>query len=78
VLLTSVYALCLVLVAQRRLGLAALLVWWPGALIAVLYRTLPGAGPDLVDTLVAVVLFAVCVPALGVVAMVLKERWSYR
>jgi hypothetical protein len=78
VLLTSVYALCLVLVAHRRLGLAALLVWWPAALIGVLYRMLPAAGPDLVDTLVAVVLFAVGVPALGVVAMVLKDRWSYR
>jgi hypothetical protein len=78
VLLTSVYALCLVLVAHRRLGLAALLVWWPAVLTAVLYRSLPTASPLLVDTLVAVVLFAVGVPALGVVAMVLKDRWSYR
>jgi hypothetical protein len=78
VLLTSVYALCLVLVAQQRVGLAALLVWWPGALIAVLHRALPAAGPDLLDTLVAVVLVAVCVPAVGVVAMVLKDRWRYR
>jgi hypothetical protein len=78
VLLTAVFALCLVLVAHRRLGLAALLVWWPALLIGVLYRVLPGAGTELVDTLVAVVLFAVCVPALGVVAMVLRDRWSYR
>jgi hypothetical protein len=78
VLLTSVNALCLVLVAHRRLGLAALLVWWPAVLIGVLYRALPGAATGLIDTLVAVVLFAVCVPALGVVAMVLKDRWSYR
>jgi hypothetical protein len=47
-------------------------------LIGVLYRARPGATTSLVDTLVAVVLFAVCVPALGVVAMVLKDRWSYR
>lgn len=78
VLLAAVNGLCLVLVAHRRLGLAALLVWWPAVLIGVLYRALPGATTSLVDTLVAVVLFAVCVPALGVVAMVLKDRWSYR
>jgi hypothetical protein len=78
VLLTSVNGLCLVLVAHRRLGLAALLVWWPAVLIAVLYRALPGVPAGMVDMLVAVVLFAVCVPALGVVAMVLKDRWSYR
>jgi hypothetical protein len=78
VLLAAVNGLCLVLVAHRRLGLAALLVWWPAVLIGVLYRALPGATTGLVDTLVAVVLFAVCVPALGVVAMVLKDRWSYR
>jgi hypothetical protein len=78
VLLASVFALCLVLVAHQRLGLAALLVWWPAALIWLLYRNLPGAGHELVDTLVAVVLFAVCLPALGVVALVLRDRWSYR
>jgi hypothetical protein len=78
VLLTAVNALCLVLVAHRRLGLAALLVWWPAVLIGVLYRALPGTGTGPIDTLVAVVLFAVCLPALGVVAMVLKDRWSYR
>ena len=78
VLLAAVNGLCLVLVAHRRLGLAALLVWWPAVLIGVLYRALPGATTRLVDMLVAVVLFAVCVPALGVVAMVLKDRWSYR
>lgn len=78
VLLAAVNGLCLVLVAHRRLGLAALLVWWPAVLIGVLYRALPGATTQLVDMLVAVVLFAVCVPALGVVAMVLKDRWSYR
>jgi hypothetical protein len=78
VLLAAVNGLCLVLVAHRRLGLAALLVWWPAVLIGVLYRALPGATTSLVDTLVAVMLFAVCVPALGVVAMVLKDRWSYR
>jgi hypothetical protein len=78
VLLAAVNGLCLVLVAHRRLGLASLLVWWPAVLIGVLYRALPGATTVLVDTLVAVVLFAVCVPALGVVAMVLKDRWSYR
>jgi hypothetical protein len=78
VLLTAVNALCLVLVAHRRLGLAALLVWWPAVLTGVLYRALPDAGTGSIDTLVAVVLFAVCLPALGVVAMVLKDRWSYR
>jgi hypothetical protein len=78
VLLAAVNGFCLVLVAHRRLGLAALLVWWPAVLIGVLYRALPGATTGLVDTMVAVVLFAVCVPALGVVAMVLKDRWSYR
>jgi hypothetical protein len=78
VLLTAVNALCLVLVAHRRLGLAALLVWWPAVLIGVLYRALPGAAGGPIDLLVAVVLFAVCLPALGVVAMVLKDRWSYR
>jgi hypothetical protein len=78
VLLTAVNALCLVLVAHRRLGLAALLVWWPSVLTCVLYRALPEATTALIDTLVAVVLFAVCLPALGVVAMVLKDRWSYR
>jgi hypothetical protein len=78
VLLAAVNGLCLVLVAHRRLGLAGLLVWWPAVLIGVLYRALPAAGTGLVDMLVAVVLFAVCVPALGVVAMVLKDRWSYR
>jgi len=78
VLLAAVNGLCLVLVAHRRLGLAALLVWWPAVLIGVLYRALPDATTDLADTLVAVVLFAVCAPALGVVAMVLKDRWSYR
>jgi hypothetical protein len=78
VLLAAVNGLCLVLVAHRRLGLAALLVWWPAVLIGVLYRALPGATTQLIDMLVAVVLFAVCVPALGVVAMVLKDRWSYR
>ena len=78
VLLAAVNGLCLVLVAHRRLGLAGLLVWWPAVLIGVLYRALPGATTRLVDLLVAVVLFAVCVPALGVVAMVLKDRWSYR
>jgi hypothetical protein len=78
VLLTAVNALCLVLVAHRRLGLAALLVWWPAVLIGVLHRALPDAGTGPIDTLVSVVLFAVCLPALGVVAMVLKDRWSYR
>lgn len=78
VLLTSVNALCLVLVAHRRLGLAALLVWWPAVLIGVLYQALPSTTSVAIDTLVAVVLFAVCLPALGVVAMVLKDRWSYR
>jgi hypothetical protein len=78
VLLAAVNGFCLVLVAHRRLGLAALLVWWPAVLIGVLYRALPDATTNLADTLVAVVLFAVCVPALGVVAMVLKDRWSYR
>jgi len=78
VLLTAVNALCLVLVAHRRLGLAALLVWWPAVLIGVLYRALPPAAAGPIDTLVAVVLFAVCLPGLGVVAMVLKDRWSYR
>jgi hypothetical protein len=78
VLLTAVNALCLVLVAHRRLGLAALLVWWPAVLIGVLYRALPNATTGPIDTLVAVVLFAVCLPGLGVVAMVLKDRWSYR
>jgi len=78
VLLTAVNALCLVLVAHRRLGLAALLVWWPAVLIGVLYRALPNTATGPIDTLVAVVLFAVCLPALGVVAMVLKDRWSYR
>jgi hypothetical protein len=78
VLLTAVNALCLVLVAHRRLGLAALLVWWPAVLIGVLYRALPDVGTDPTDTLVSVVLFAVCLPGLGVVAMVLKDRWSYR
>jgi hypothetical protein len=29
------------------------------------------------DALVAGVLFAVCVPALGVVLLVLRDRWSY-
>jgi hypothetical protein len=77
-LLTAGYALCLVLVAHRRLGLAALLVWWPALLIGVLYRCLPAIGPGLVETLVATVLFAVCLPALVVVAMVLRDRWSYR
>jgi hypothetical protein len=78
VLLTAVNALCLVLVAHRRLGLAALLVWWPAVLIGVLYQALPSTTSVAIDTLVAVVLFAVCLPALGVVAMVLKDRWSYR
>jgi hypothetical protein len=78
VLLTGVFALCLVLVAHRRLGLAALLVWWPAILVGVLYRAIPGAERSLVDMLVAVVLIAVCLPALGVVTMVLRDRWSYR
>jgi len=78
VLLTGVFALCLVLVAHRRLGLAALLVWWPAILVGLLSRAVPGAERSLVDTLVAVVLIAVCLPALGVVTMVLRDRWSYR
>jgi hypothetical protein len=78
VLLAAGYALCLVLVAHRRLGLAAMLVWWPALLVGVLYRWLPTLGAGVVGTLVAVVLFAICVPALAVVAMVLRDRWSYQ
>ncbi|GIJ47672.1 hypothetical protein Val02_45580 [Virgisporangium aliadipatigenens] len=78
VLVTGVFALCLVLVAHRRLGLAGLLVWWPAVLVGVLYRAVPGAERSFVDTLVAIVLIAVCLPALGVVTMVLRDRWSYR
>jgi hypothetical protein len=81
VLLTSVYALCLVLVTHRRLGTAAVLVWWPAALIAITARALPGwAHLPVAFThwVTGLTLFAVCLPALVVVALVIRDPWSYR
>lgn len=81
VLLTGVYALCLVLVTHRRLITAAILVWWPAALIAITAKTLPGyvhLPLTFTNWVTGLTLFAVCLPALVVVALVIRDPWSYR
>jgi hypothetical protein len=81
VLLTAVYALCLVLVTHRRIITAAILVWWPAALVAVTAHTLPGwvhLPPTFTNWVIGLTLFAVCLPALVVVALVIRDPWSYR
>jgi hypothetical protein len=78
VLLTAVYALCLVLVTHRRLGTAAILVWWPAALIALTARSLPHLPTIVTHWVTGLTLFAACLPALVVVALVIRDPWSYR
>ena len=81
VLLTAVFALCLVLVTHRRLGTAAILVWWPAALIGLTARALPGwvhLPVNVAHWVAGLTLFAVCLPALVVVALVIRDPWSYR
>jgi hypothetical protein len=81
VLLTGVFALCLVLVTHRRLVTAAILVWWPAALIALTGRMLPQYAHlplTFTNWVTGLTLFAVCLPALVVVALVIRDPWSYR
>jgi hypothetical protein len=81
VLLTGVFALCLVLVTHRRLVTAAILVWWPATLITLTARMLPEYAhlpPTFTNWVTGLTLFAVCLPALVVVALVIRDPWSYR
>jgi hypothetical protein len=79
--LTAAYALCLVLVAHRRIGTAAILMWWPAALIAVADTYLgryAQVSQAFLGRVGAAILLAVCLPALGMAAVAMRDPWSYR
>jgi hypothetical protein len=79
--LIAVYALCLLLVAHRRLGTAVILLWWPAALIAVATQVLDRlthVTHEFVGQVAAGTLLAMCLPALAVATAVMRDPWSYR
>jgi hypothetical protein len=79
--LTAVYALCLLLVAHRRLGTAVILLWWPAVLIAMasqLLDRLTHVTHEFLGQVAAGTLLAMCLPALAVAAAVMRDPWSYR
>jgi hypothetical protein len=81
VLLTAVYALGLVLATHRRLGTAALLVWWPAILIAITGPARPvwvHLGSDTAAAVSGLTLLAACLPAVAAVTLVIRDPWSYR
>ena len=81
VLLTSVFALCLVLTAHRRAGTAATLVWWPTLLVAGVGYWAPAlvhVVPQFTETLAAATLLGAALPGLVVAAFVLRDPESYR
>jgi hypothetical protein len=81
VLLTAIYALCLVLAAHRRAGTAATLVWWPALLVAGLSSgasALVQVAPRFTETLAAVTLLGASLPGLVLAALVLRDPESYR
>jgi hypothetical protein len=81
ILLTGVYALCLVLAAHRRAGTAATLVWWPALLVLVVGAAAPAVGrvaPHFADTLAAATLLGAGLPGLAVAVLVLRDPESYR
>jgi hypothetical protein len=81
VLLTGVYALCLVLAAHRRAGTAAIVVWWPTLLVAGVGHWAPAlvhVAPSFAETLAVATLLGAGLPGLAVAALVLRDPESYR
>ncbi|WP_432834638.1 hypothetical protein [Dactylosporangium sp. CA-092794] len=81
VLLTGVYALCLVLAAHGRAGTAAIVVWWPTLLIAGVGHWAPAlvhVAPTFAETLAVATLLGAGLPGLAVAALVLRDPESYR
>jgi len=81
ILLTAVYAICLVLAAHRRVGTAATLVWWPVLLVLAVGSWTPAllhVVPRFADTLAAATLLGAGLPGLVVAALVLRDPESYR
>jgi hypothetical protein len=66
VLLAGLYALCLVLVAHRRMAGALVLMWWPVPLVWLA----PGGA--------AVTLLCAYPPALALAVLAMRDPWSYR
>jgi len=81
VLLTGVYALCLVLAAHRRAGTAAIVVWWPTLLVSGVGHWAPAlvhVAPMFTETLAVATLLGAGLPGLAVAALVLRDPESYR
>lgn len=81
VLLTGVYALCLVLAAHGRAGTAAIVVWWPTLLVAGVGHWAPAlvhVAPTFAQTLAVATLLGAGLPGLAVAAFVLRDPESYR
>lgn len=81
ILLTAIYALCLVLAAHRRAGTAAILVWWPALLVAgvtMWASALTRVSPHFTETLATATLLGASLPGLLVAALVLRDPESYR
>jgi hypothetical protein len=81
VLLTGVYALCLVLAAHGRAGIAAIVVWWPTLLVAGVGHWAPAlvhVAPSFPETLAVATLLGAGLPGLAVAALVLRDPESYR
>ncbi|WP_238010832.1 hypothetical protein KZZ52_03925 [Dactylosporangium sp. AC04546] len=81
VLLTGVYALCLVLAAHGRAGTAAIVVWWPTLLVAGVGHWAPAlvqVAPAFAETLAVATLLGAALPGLAVAALVLRDPESYR
>ncbi|GAA2377382.1 hypothetical protein [Dactylosporangium salmoneum] len=81
VLLTGVYALCLVLAAHGRAGTAAIVVWWPTLLVAGVGHWAPAlvhVAPAFAETLAVATLLGAGLPGLAVAALVLRDPESYR
>jgi hypothetical protein len=81
ILLTAVFALCLVLCAHRRAGTAATLVWWPALLVGGVRSWAPAlvhVAPQFTETLAAATLLGASLPGLVVAAFVLRDPESYR
>jgi hypothetical protein len=81
VLLTGVYALCLVLAAHGRAGTAAIVVWWPTLLVSGVGHWAPAlvhVAPSFAETLAVATLLGAALPGLAVAALVLRDPESYR